>query len=485
MKNQITPLLFEGITVRTSIVDDAIYFCAKDFASLLGYANHKEAIKDNCDDTTSKLIEVEDSLGRVQQAKFINEDNIWKLILCSRLEKAKAIKHWMATEVLPQLRKKNHFSIEKPINPSYLEKIQEKKELNTQERLEKIKEFTFNHQIKSFDFEGCLIRNIEHNGKIYYCLKDIASLCGYKQERDAIIEHCNHDNVLDLSGNDGGGKGGGKKVTPYFEQDQNNHLTLDLSGNDGGGSSVGKKVTHTFDIIIAPFKTLGGIQNIKFGSKGNCLRLLDRCTLEVGKKFRDWMIDDVTVSVLETGSYTLPQAEPKQEKQKSASILREERLQAQEDRLREKMMLEDQRLREEMMLRIGEQKVQRLLALGTEAKIVEAVHNDFLSKNIKIDVSPFQLALPALNSYMLLTASQIAKALGIKSAIEVNKILCELGFLKRDIESEDYIVTDQGAEYCVSTVQAKSHNNGSLWSGIQRKWKDGIVSILKKYILTK
>jgi prophage antirepressor-like protein len=122
--NTITPFLFEGNTVRTAIVNDAIYFCARDLTRLLEYNDHKEALRDNCDagiiseeergaTTVTPLcisLEIETAGGK-QKAKFINEDNMWSLVLGSRLEKAKQIRKWITSEVLPSIRKTGSYTL--------------------------------------------------------------------------------------------------------------------------------------------------------------------------------------------------------------------------------------------------------------------------------------------------------------------------------------------------------------------------------------
>ena len=45
-----------------------------------------------------------DSMGRKQQAIFINESGLYSLILSSKLPQAKAFKRWVSSEVLPQIR---------------------------------------------------------------------------------------------------------------------------------------------------------------------------------------------------------------------------------------------------------------------------------------------------------------------------------------------------------------------------------------------
>lgn len=52
--------------------------------------------------TTSKVI---DSLGREQEATFINESNLYKVIFQSRKPEAEKFTDWVTSEVLPQIRK--------------------------------------------------------------------------------------------------------------------------------------------------------------------------------------------------------------------------------------------------------------------------------------------------------------------------------------------------------------------------------------------
>ncbi len=52
--------------------------------------------------TTSKVI---DSLGRTQEATFINEPNLYKCIFQSRKKEAEKFQDWVTSEVLPSVRK--------------------------------------------------------------------------------------------------------------------------------------------------------------------------------------------------------------------------------------------------------------------------------------------------------------------------------------------------------------------------------------------
>lgn len=91
--------------VRTINENGKIMFCGSDVARALGYTNPQKAMKDHCkgDGVTNRS--VIDNLGRMQQAKFITESNLYRLIASSKLEKAQRFESWIFDEVLPTIRK--------------------------------------------------------------------------------------------------------------------------------------------------------------------------------------------------------------------------------------------------------------------------------------------------------------------------------------------------------------------------------------------
>lgn len=103
--------------VRTILINDEPWFVAKDIASILKYENPQKAIRDHVDTEDLKMGErnatpsIIDSLGREQFPSFINESGVYSLIFGSRLESAKKFKHWVTSEVLPQIRKTGSYSV--------------------------------------------------------------------------------------------------------------------------------------------------------------------------------------------------------------------------------------------------------------------------------------------------------------------------------------------------------------------------------------
>lgn len=95
-------------TVQTYTENDKTYFCGKDVAMALGYTNPNKAIIDHCkiDGVTKRYLI--DSLGRQQEAKFVSEGNLYRLITHSKLPSAENFESWIFDEVLPSVRQSSY-----------------------------------------------------------------------------------------------------------------------------------------------------------------------------------------------------------------------------------------------------------------------------------------------------------------------------------------------------------------------------------------
>ncbi len=92
--------------IRTCQVNNQIMFVGKDVALALGYAKPENAIATHVDteDKTTTLIQGTGSNYKTKVV-IINESGLYALILSSKLPQAKAFKHWVTSEVLPQIRR--------------------------------------------------------------------------------------------------------------------------------------------------------------------------------------------------------------------------------------------------------------------------------------------------------------------------------------------------------------------------------------------
>ena len=97
------PLFGEVRTLK--LPDGQVGFVGKDVATALGYKDSKRAVYDHVDvdDKTTVLIQHPGSNYKTN-AVVINESGLYSLVLSSKLPQAKEFKHWVTSEVLPQIR---------------------------------------------------------------------------------------------------------------------------------------------------------------------------------------------------------------------------------------------------------------------------------------------------------------------------------------------------------------------------------------------
>lgn len=81
------------------------WFCGKDVATALGYVDTDQALRNHCKEGGALKRRVIDSLGREQDTIFINEGNLYRLIMRSKLPSAEEFEKWVCEEVLPSIRK--------------------------------------------------------------------------------------------------------------------------------------------------------------------------------------------------------------------------------------------------------------------------------------------------------------------------------------------------------------------------------------------
>ena len=104
MNQIITIFTYEGANVRTITTEDGTpLFCGKDVAAALGYTNTNNALLDHCKGVP--FLEPLETPGGIQEARFITEGDVYRLIFNSRLPEAEKFEAWVVDEVLPSIRK--------------------------------------------------------------------------------------------------------------------------------------------------------------------------------------------------------------------------------------------------------------------------------------------------------------------------------------------------------------------------------------------
>ena len=88
--------------IRTIEIDGKPYFVGTDVAKALGYSNPRKAILDHCKGVTKR--DTPTSSG-IQSMSYINEGDLYRLIMKSKLPSAEKFESWVMDEVLPTIRK--------------------------------------------------------------------------------------------------------------------------------------------------------------------------------------------------------------------------------------------------------------------------------------------------------------------------------------------------------------------------------------------
>jgi len=79
------------------------WFVGKDVALALGYVNPTKAVRVHVEEV-DKLGSILDTSFGMKETIFISESGLYALVLSSKLSQACEFKHWVTSEVLPQIR---------------------------------------------------------------------------------------------------------------------------------------------------------------------------------------------------------------------------------------------------------------------------------------------------------------------------------------------------------------------------------------------
>ena len=128
---------FNGAQIHVLFDDNGeTWFSAKDVCAVLGYGNDSDAIKKYC---REKGIAKHDSQveGKNQGLTYINEGNLYRLIINSREEEAQAFEVKVTEEILPAIRKTGGYTTPheartlSPVQQSALQQIVSQRGENT------------------------------------------------------------------------------------------------------------------------------------------------------------------------------------------------------------------------------------------------------------------------------------------------------------------------------------------------------------------
>ncbi|WP_323068335.1 phage antirepressor [Limosilactobacillus reuteri] len=110
---------FNGQQVRTVTINDEPYFVGKDVATILGYKSPSVAISKNVPDKYKGVTEMETPGGK-QKLVIISEAGLYKLAFKSHVPQAERFTDWIASEVLPAIRKHGAYMTPQTIEKALL-----------------------------------------------------------------------------------------------------------------------------------------------------------------------------------------------------------------------------------------------------------------------------------------------------------------------------------------------------------------------------
>lgn len=117
---------FEANSIRT-IVDahGEPWFVGKDVAEALGYARPNDALQQHCKGAVKRR--PLQTAGGIQEVRIINEPDMLRLIVNSKLPSAQKFERWVFEDVLPTIRKTGAYSVtqEEAIPQTYAQALLE------------------------------------------------------------------------------------------------------------------------------------------------------------------------------------------------------------------------------------------------------------------------------------------------------------------------------------------------------------------------
>ena len=90
--------------IRAIDIEGEPWFVGKDVAEALGYQNTRDALGKHVFEEDKNTVAIRDGIPGNPNTTIINESGLYSLIMSSQLPKAREFKHWVTSEVLPDIR---------------------------------------------------------------------------------------------------------------------------------------------------------------------------------------------------------------------------------------------------------------------------------------------------------------------------------------------------------------------------------------------
>ena len=168
--------------IRTVTINDEPMFCLMDLCRALELT--AKEVRRRLDDEVVSKHPITDSLGRIQEALFVNEDGLYDVILESRKESAKKFRKWVTSEVLPTIRKTG--SYQKPLTQQEMMRIQLGMIDDHEDRISNLE------NTMTIDYGQQRVLEETVNRTVIDVLGGKGS-CAYKQVSKKVFAECNRD----------------------------------------------------------------------------------------------------------------------------------------------------------------------------------------------------------------------------------------------------------------------------------------------------
>ncbi|EMG7890311.1 Bro-N domain-containing protein [Enterobacter hormaechei] len=108
----------ESHPVRVQVIAGEPWFCLKDVCDVLNIANSRRVASEVLDQNGVRKTYIIDSMSREQEAAFVNEPNLYRVIFRSNKPEARQFQNWVFNEVLPAIRKNGEYAFVEPVPKS-------------------------------------------------------------------------------------------------------------------------------------------------------------------------------------------------------------------------------------------------------------------------------------------------------------------------------------------------------------------------------
>lgn len=155
--------------IRSMLIDGEPWFLANDIASALKYANPRKATLDHCKEKGVVFCNTVTE-GGVQKMKWINEGNLYRLIINCNLPVAEVFEAWIFDELLPTIRKKGYYGVRRTVQ-DYVD----------------VRDIPY----QVMTYLGGDVRVVDVDGERWYSLNDIHSCIGARTDSSQSVRRLN------------------------------------------------------------------------------------------------------------------------------------------------------------------------------------------------------------------------------------------------------------------------------------------------------